>query len=93
METIEFEFQGQPTSFSYRKMDPPINVENVQLTGAITCNHPAFIAVWGSPTVTGTSIGFLFEQGKKKNHSFFTSMYDAFMRSWDDSRLKQVAHN
>jgi hypothetical protein len=93
MKTINFEFQGQPTSFSYRKMESPINVENVQLTGAITCDHPAFIAVWGSPMVTGTSIGFLFEQGKLKNYSFFSVMQEAFMRDRDESVLKQAVHN
>ena len=93
METIKFEFQGQPTSFSYQKMGLFVKEENTLLTGAITCDHPEFIAVWGSPMVTGTSIGFLFEQGKKKNLSFFTAMQEAFMRNWDESRLKQTIQN
>lgn len=76
MQYFHFVHNGQRVSYSLKRNE--FSGQNADLVHTVNCQHPLFVEVFHSPSVTGTSIGYIIDQGKVINHDFFTAMQRAF---------------
>jgi hypothetical protein len=80
MPKINFLHQGETVNFSITQLQYPDSSHQAKFQ--INCDHPSFLNVFKSSSVTGGEAGQLLFEGMQTNYSFFEAMRQALKNIW-----------
>ena len=71
MRVIYFNYHNEEVSFTWHR--------GYDSKTVVSCQHPVFVSVFGSPTVVDDSLKWIVDRGMLSDDDFFRAMLSGFM--------------